>query len=179
MTPDQLAELKNDPTLRARLAKLRKIVAEGGVTIYKPKLSVAGGGIVAIPILFFGLTLPLIVKGTPVPMNQFLGLASLWLIGIPVTVIPLAFKLEVGDDYIKTYLFGFTITPKLHRSDVEQIRYENLTAWGFPLGKGIKIWKKDASRSRFSIKPKWAFDASIGESAYGKEAIAHARRVLS
>jgi hypothetical protein len=38
---------------------------------------------------------------------------------------------------------------------------------------------RDAGRAWSSIKPKWAFDASIGESAYGKEAIAHARRVLS
>jgi hypothetical protein len=138
-----------------------------------------GRGLVIFPLLFFGLTLPLIIEGAPVPLEQLLGLATFWLLCIALTVVPLGARLEVGEDYIKSYLFGFTTTPKIHRSDVDQIRYENLTAWGISLGKGIKIWRKDAGRSQFSIKPKWAFDASIGESAYGKEAIDHARRVLS
>jgi hypothetical protein len=157
----------------------RRIIRKGNITIYKPKLSVMGGGLVIFPLLFFGLTLPLIIEGAPVPLEQLLGLATFWLLCIALTVVPLGARLEVGEDYIKSYLFGFTTTPKIHRSDVDQIRYENLTAWGISLGKGIKIWRKDAGRSQFSIKPKWAFDASIGESAYGKEAIDHARRVLS
>jgi hypothetical protein len=46
------------------------------VTLYKPRLSVMGGGLVIFPLLFFGLTLPLIIEGAPVPMEQLLGSVS-------------------------------------------------------------------------------------------------------
>lgn len=171
------APVSTPSTLRMRSRRKWEGEVDEDVTVYKPRLSVIGGGLVALAILFFGLTLPLIIEGASVPMGQLLGLAGFWLIGIAVTVVPLGFKLEVGDDYIKTYFAVFMIK-EISSSDVENIKYENITAWGIPVGKGIKIWIRDTSRSGFSIKPKWAFDASIGESVYGKEAIAHARRVL-
>jgi RHS repeat-associated protein len=155
----------------------RRVIRKGNATIYKPKLSAMGGGLFVLAILFFGLTLPLIIEGAPVPIERLLGLAMFWVIGIALTIVPVSFKLEVGDDYITTCFAGFRMK-KIYASDVKKIKYENITAWGISMGKGIKIWTKDDGKRGFVIKPTWAFDASIGESAYGEEAIAHARRVL-
>jgi hypothetical protein len=150
-----------------------------GVTIYAANLSVAGGGLIVIAIIFFGLTLPVWLDGSAMPVHELLGLGGFWVLGIALTVIPLGAKLEVGEDYIQTSLFGFATMPKVERSDVQELRCENMTAWGISTGKGIKIWKRRTDKSLSSVKPRWAYDASVAESIYGKEAVAHARQVLS
>jgi len=149
-----------------------------GVIIYSANLSATGAGLFVIAIVFFGLTLPPLLTGSDIPMRQLVALAGFWSIGIALTGIPLGAKLEIGEDYIQTSLFGFATMRKLERRDVADIRYENMTAWGFSTGKGIKIWKRRTDKSLSSVKPAWAFDASVAESIYGEEAVAHARRVL-
>jgi hypothetical protein len=91
----------------ATVVSRNRMLKKGNITIYKAKFSVIGGGLVVLPLLSFGLTLPLIVEGAPVPLGQLLGLATFWLLGIALTVVPLGARLEVGEDYVKTYLFGF------------------------------------------------------------------------
>jgi RHS repeat-associated protein len=85
-------------TSRKRLRKKRKAGTDGDVAVYKPQLSVMGGGLVLLPLLFFGLTLPLIIEGAPVEATKLLGLVGLWLVGIAVTVGPLGGRLEIGQD---------------------------------------------------------------------------------
>jgi hypothetical protein len=48
------------------------------VTVYKPPLSVMGGGLIVLGIVFFGLTLPLIIEGAPIEAKRLMGLAGLW-----------------------------------------------------------------------------------------------------
>jgi len=136
-------------------------------TIYRPKLAVAGGGLVALAIVFFGLTLPLIVEGTPVETTKLLGLVGFWLIGIVVTIYPLCFKLEVGSDYVKSYLFGITIS-NVRSLDIQTISYGNLFFRSLG-GKGLTY------RTLINGKSK---TYTVGEIIYGKDAIVHAKRVL-
>ncbi len=128
-----------------------------------------GGGLVVLVLVFFGLTLPLIFEGRPVETIKLLGLSSFWFIGIILTVVPLGARLEIGEGYIKTYLFGFTTTPKIRRSDIQVMVYRNVFYGGLGYGKGINFRALIGGRSK-------AY--SIAEAIYGKEAIAHARRVL-
>jgi hypothetical protein len=65
------------------------------VRVYRPPLSVMGGGLIVLGIVFFGLTLPLIIEGAPVEAKRLLGFAGLRLIGIAATIYPLGFQLEV------------------------------------------------------------------------------------
>ena len=139
------------------------------IKIYRARKSVMGGGLVVLAILFFGLTLPLIIEGSAVEERKLLGLGIFWIVGILLTVVPLGANLEVGEDYVKTYLFGFTTTPKIRASDVQVLVHGNLFHGGLGFGKGINFRALRDGRSK-------AF--SISEAIYGKEALAHAKRVL-
>ena len=90
-------------------------------------------------IVLFGLTLPLIVAGLPVPPQKSIALSVFWLMGIALTLLPLGGKLEIGEDYIKTYFFGFTTTPKIRSSDTQVIAYGSLYYGGLGFGKGIRL----------------------------------------
>lgn len=137
------------------------------ITIYKPKLSVAGGGLVILAVIFFGLTLPIIIEGAPIPNQKLLALIGYWLFGIAITVYPLGFKLEVADDYVKAYLFGITVS-NVRSSDIQNVTYGNLF-FGSLGGKGLTY------RALVNGKSK---TYTVGEIIYGKDAIAHAKRVL-
>ena len=126
-----------------------------------------GGGLVMLIIVFFGLTLPLIIESAPVEKTKLLGLAGLWLISIAATVYPLGFRMEVGNDYVKGSLFGLTIS-NVKSVDVQAVVYENLFFGNFG-GKGLTYHTLINGRIK---------TYTVGEIIYGKEAIAHARRVL-
>src|SRR5215471_6286939 len=113
---------------------------ENNNKIYKPKKSVMGGGLVVLAVIFFGLTLPLIVEGSPVEIEKLLGLVGFWLLGIILTLIPFLFKLEVGRDYVKSYFLGFCIRD-VRASNVQALEYGNLMrVGGLGYGKGLKGW---------------------------------------
>ena len=138
---------------------------------YNPKRGVMGGGLVVLSIAFFGLTLPLMVEGSPVSLGKLLGLSGFWLLGLILTLIPFTFKLEIGQDFIKSYFFGFCIR-ELHASNIIALEYGNIVRFGaLNYGKGLKGLEKtkDGGRKYFSM----------GENFYGKEAIDEARRALS
>ncbi|MEK7113598.1 MAG: hypothetical protein AAB873_02095 [Patescibacteria group bacterium] len=139
------------------------------VTIYKPRKSVMGGGLVMLLVLFFGLTLPAIIEGSPLPKNELFGLLGFWFIGLVVTFLPLAFKIEIGVDYVKTYFFKFQLRD-LRPANIQVLEYGNILRGGLGVGKGIKGWEKTRNGNLKYF--------SIGETGYGKEAIAHAKRVL-
>jgi hypothetical protein len=126
-----------------------------------------GGGLTMLAIVFFGLTLPLIVEGAPLEMKKLMALAGFWAMGIVLTILPLLWKLEVGQDYVKTYFLGFCVM-NVRSSDVQVLVYGNLFVGGLG-GKGLTFRALTRGRSK-------AY--SIGEAFYGKEAIAHVRRVL-
>ena len=70
-------------------------------------------------------------------------LAGFWTFEDILTAIPFMFKLEVGDNYIKSYFLGFCIRT-LHASDIQALEYGNLMRWGSAgYGKGLKGWEKD------------------------------------
>ena len=148
-----------------------KINMENSLKLYSPKKEVMGGGLVVLAIAFLGLTLPLIVEGSPVPLGKLLGLSGFWLLGTVLTLIPFTFKLEIGPDFIKSYFFGFCIR-ELHAANIIALEYGNIVRFGaVNYGKGLKGLEiaKDGGRKYFSM----------GENFYGKEAIGEARRALS
>jgi hypothetical protein len=155
-------------TSRKRVRKKRKAGTGEEVTVYRPPVSVMGGGLIVLAIVFFGLTLPLIIEGVPVEAKRLLGLAGLWLIGIAATIYPLGFQLEIGRDYVHGRLFGITIS-NVRSSDVQAIKYGNLY-FGSLGGKGLTFSAVVNGRSK---------TYTVGEIIYGKEAIEHARLVLS
>jgi hypothetical protein len=67
-------------------------------------------GVVILAIIFFGLTLPLVVDGEPADKSRLVGLLGFWIIGLVVTAAPFCFKLEIGSDYVKTYFLGFCLS---------------------------------------------------------------------
>jgi hypothetical protein len=140
------------------------------VRIYKPnKIRIITNGSVVLGIILFGLTLPVTFNDSPTEARRLVGLAGFWLIGILVSVIPLGFTLEVGQDYVKT-MFLKRCLRTLRSSNIERFAYRNLFRGGLGFGKGLVGWEKlaDGRRKYFSI----------GEQAYGKEAIVQAKRVL-
>ena len=126
-----------------------------------------GGGFIVLVIIFFGLTLPLLVAGLPVENGKILALIGFWLVGIACTILPLGFRLEVGADYVKSYFLGILIS-NTHSSNVLAVAHGNLFL-GRLGGEGLIYRTLINGRSK---------TYSIGEIIYGKEAIAHAGRVL-
>ena len=141
----------------------------GSMTIYKAKLSFLLGNLI---VLIFPLLLTLVVylEGEAAQQNEWIGIGIFWIIGALITFIPLGSRLEVGEDYIKTYLFGLTTTQKTQSSDVQALTYGNVFWGGLGFGKGInfRILRNGKSRAH-----------SLSEKVYGPEAITHAKRVLS
>lgn len=98
-------------------------------------------------------------------------LAVLWLYapGIAFTVLPLCFKLEVGNDYVKMY-FGGISYGYTRSSDVKTLAYKDLTIFGgFKIGKGIYFER--VVNGKHDVR-------SIGELYFGAEAVAAAKRAL-
>jgi RHS repeat-associated protein len=155
-------------TSRKRVRKKRKKAGtDEEVTVYKPPLSVMGDGLIVLGIVFVGLTLPLIIEGAPVVATKLMALGGFWLLGIVLTLYPLGFELEVGSDYVRSSLYGLTISD-VRSSDVRAVVYGNLF-FGSLGGKGLTYRTVINGRSK---------TYTVGEIIYGKEAIEHARRVL-
>lgn len=139
------------------------------VKIYKPKKQFLWAVLVIFLIVFFGLTLPRLIDGT-LDSQRIQGLALFYLLILILFLAPFLSRLEIGKDYIKTFLLGIPLS-KIAASDVLSIDYGNLMRFGgLGYGKGIKIWvkKKNGGKQYYDL----------GEKFYGKEAIAHAKRVL-
>lgn len=100
--------------------------------------------------------------------NEWIGVGIFSLIGVLVLVLLSGSKMEVGTDYIRPYFFGFP-RRKIEASNIEVLEYGNLFRGGLGVGKGLKMWVKTS-------KGRKAF--TIGEKAYGKEAIDHMKSVL-
>src|SRR5436190_1302494 len=107
------------------------------VTFYKARKSTMGGGIVVLLIVFFGLTLPLIMEGAVILAGKLIALLCFWIVGLLLTILPLGAKLEVGKNYIKTYLFNFPTTKKISAEDVELLNYGKIFRGGLGYGNGI------------------------------------------
>lgn len=120
---------------------------------------------VLIPLI---VSVPLLVSGLPDQTSRLVGYGAFWILGIILALIPLAFKLEVGKDYIKSYFLGVCFT-EVHSSEVQSIQYGNLLRGGLGIGKGLNYRISRNGRNKMY---------SIGENFYGKEAISHVKRVL-
>lgn len=116
------------------------------------------------------LTLISILDEGKVPLNEWMGLSIFWLIGIIVLFVPCTLKIKIVEDGIETYFLNFR-TNKIYSSNVQSIEYGNLFHGGLGVGKGIKIWTKKNSGSLTYY--------SIGEKAYGEEALLEIKKVLS
>jgi hypothetical protein len=115
------------------------------------------------------LLVPLLESGGPITGMKLFGYCLLSGISVGVALAPLGFKLEIGDDYVKTLFCGFCLRT-LHASRIRVVAYGNLFRGGLGYGKGLNGWERlPSGRSKYF---------SIGEKAYGKEAIVHAKRVL-
>lgn len=135
--------------------------------IYKARLPYIFGNSV---LLVFPLLLTIVnfAEVDGVQRNESIGLISFWLLAMVITLAPFVFKLEVGVNYVKTYFFGFPIRT-VEVSNVQVLEYGNLFRGGLGFGKGLKMWIKTGRGRKYF---------SIGEKAYGKEAITHIREVL-
>lgn len=135
--------------------------------IYKVKTSrILGDSIYFI----FPLVLTIITlgEGDAVTRGEWIGLSGFWLIGILVLVFLSGAKMEVGEDYVRPYFFGFP-RKRIESSQVEVLEYGNLFRGGLGVGKGLKMWVKT---------PNGRKALTIGEKAYGKDAIEHMKHVL-
>jgi hypothetical protein len=135
--------------------------------IYRPKrlYNLLNGLVILLfPLL---LTLPHLASGM-IESHELQGLAGFWAPGILLAVAPFGFRLEVEKDHVRSYFLHFRLSDvdSLH---VQVVAYGNLFRGGLGFGKGLRY------RARVNGKSK-AY--SIGENFYGKEAIAHAKRVL-
>jgi hypothetical protein len=119
------------------------------------------------------LHLPNLIEGTPLKTNEVQGLAGIYLFSIFLAVAPFGFKLEVGNDYVKTYFLGFRLRT-IQSSKVQAVVYGNLFRGGLGYGNGLTGWEL-VHPERKLFRSKYF---SIGGEAYGKDAIAHAKRVL-
>jgi len=138
------------------------------ITVYRTRKSVLWVGFIILALILL-LALSTLTQGTPIRTGQWVGLGGFVLMGIALTVLPLGFRLEIGEDYVKSYFLGFCVRD-IHASTIQSVKYGNLFGFGgLGAGKGLRIWERTKSGKRYT---------SIGESAYGKEAIEHARRVL-
>ena len=102
--------------------------------------------------------------------NEVFGLGMFWVLCLLITLVPILFRIEVGSGEIKTYFAGL-LTSHIRAQDVEVMEYGNLLRGGLGVGKGLKIWSKKQNGSKVY--------RSIGERAYGKEAIEEIRSALS
>lgn len=139
------------------------------VTIYKPKKSYLWGVLMLFLIIFLGLTLPPLIAGT-LDDHQLKGLAVFYLFIFLLALFPFLSWVEIGKDYVKTYLFGLR-TSHIFASDVLVLEYGSLMRLGgLGYGKGVKLWAKTKSGGKRYF--------SLGENIYGKDAIEHVRRAL-
>ena len=142
------------------------------IRVYKPnRFYNLVNGLTLLALFFFGLTLPVLIEltgGVPVETRKLIGLGGFWFIGIILTLAPFGFKMEVGNDYVKTYFLGLSLG-KTYASDVQVLFYGNLFQGGIGFGKGLRYRVQINGRSK---------SYSIGEKFWGKEAFAHAKRVL-
>ena len=137
------------------------------MTIYRAKYSYifTNSLIFILPLL---LTIVTLTEGSAATSNEWIGLCGFWVIVVIITFIPLAFKLEVNDDFVKSYLFGFLMIT-LTSSNVKSVTYRNLFKGGLGFGKALIMYADvNGRRKRFSM----------GERLYGKEAINHVKNVL-
>jgi hypothetical protein len=140
------------------------------VTVYKVNKSTMWGGLFILVIIFFGLTLPLLIGGSPISTEKLVGLIGFSIMGILLIVVPLCFRMEIDKDSVKAYFLNFQIRD-LRPSNIQSLEYTNLMGWGvLPFGKGLRGWEKTKTGGRKYF--------SIGEGAYGKVAIEHAQRIL-
>ena len=123
-------------------------------------------------ILFFPLlfTIAIILDGEASPY-----LFLIWIPFLLLILIPLGYKLEVGDNFIRNSFLGFS-TMKLSSGDVQSINYGGIGLWGgvYPSrsithGKGLAILASVNGISK---------TYGLSEKLYGKEAIEHVKRVL-
>jgi hypothetical protein len=138
-------------------------------TIYKAKKRYLWGVLMLFLIVFLGLTLPALIDGT-LQMHQIEALVGFYVWIILLSLFPFFSWVEVGKDYVKTYLFGLR-TSYIDASDVLVLEYGNLMRFGgLGYGRGVKLWAKTKSGGKRYFSP--------GENIYGKEAVAHVKRVL-
>ncbi len=138
--------------------------------MYKARKSSMVAGLFVFILVFLGFILPLLIEGGPIEARKVVGIIILGSVGIVLMIAPLGSRLEIGEDYVRTYFFGFTTTPKIYRSNIRVLEYGNIIHFGgLNYGKGLKGWEMVNGKRKYF---------SIGENIYGKEAISHARRVL-
>jgi hypothetical protein len=114
------------------------------------------------------LLLPPLLNSEVSLENRLVGFVLFLLITLIIILIPLGARLDVGDDFVRTRLFGFRLL-ELHPSNIQVMTYGNLFRGGLGYGKGLNIRAIIKGKSR---------STSIGEKLYGEEAVAHAKRVL-
>lgn len=122
---------------------------------------------VLLLIVPFLLLIPLF-ESESIEGKKLFGYGILSLTAVILAATPLAIKLEITKDSVRSYFFGFCVK-ELRPSNIQSITYGNLFRGGLGFGKGLIIYANVKGKStRFSM----------GEMLYGKKAIQHAKRVL-
>lgn len=134
------------------------------VKVYKANKSY-NALLLAVPVI---LGIVFFSGDSPMTTEKWMGFAILSGISVLIALIPFGAKLEIGPNYVRSYFLGFRVAD-IQAANIQAIQYGNLFRGGLGFGKGLNI--------RVAINGK-SKTTSIGERLYGKEAIAHARRVL-
>lgn len=134
--------------------------------IYRGKISYF------LPILFLPF---LFMLATILDGERSLFLFLIWIPFLVLILIPLGYKLEVGDNSTRESFLGFS-TMKLYSKDVQSINYGKIGIWGAinpskPLthGKGLAILASPKGVSK---------TYGLSEKLYGKEAVEYVKQAL-
>ena len=104
------------------------------VKVYK------GNPFYSMPILIFPVLLTVIafLEGLPFEKGELIGLLGFWIISIVLIAVPFGAKLEIGEDFVRSQLFGIKLM-NLHTADIQNLQYGKLFRGGLGYGKGINI----------------------------------------
>ena len=134
-------------------------------TIYKAN-KIYGVGAFLLPLL---LIIPLFISDASITRGEIIGVSGFSLIAVLIIIAPMAFHLEVGNDYVKMYFLNFCVT-QIRSIDTQIVSHSPIFKGNLGFGKGLIIYASVKGKTkRFTM----------GEKFYGKKAIDHVRRVLS
>ncbi|MFM2357999.1 MAG: hypothetical protein RJA61_736 [Candidatus Parcubacteria bacterium] len=134
------------------------------VKIYKANKSY-NALLLVVPII---LSVVFFLGDSPITTEKWIGFAVLSGMAMLIALIPFGMRLEIGHDHVTSYFLGFQVTV-IQANNIQAVQYGNLLRGGLGFGKGLNI------RAVINGKSK---TTSVGERLYGKEAIAHAKRIL-
>jgi hypothetical protein len=100
---------------------MNETISQKGATTYN------ANKFVGLPALLIPALLILPVLNSEVPAeSRLIGFGIFVVITVAIMLVPVGAQLEVGDNHVTSYLFGFSTMPKIYRSDIHRAGLKNL-----------------------------------------------------